>query len=188
MTVATSIAIADDDPLSFFLSVGGAHQRISTGTSSGKYAFSGVAPKLSAGIRYQATDKYGFALSGGALLGTVDDTNISFEARNYTVRNQTTVIVNFEPSYFMDYNHRIFGIAGASTYKMALLGDNINHLNTKPHYGLGYEVRLTHEFSVILSGIAGKASSIVLSTQADPHVPLNPFKYYRFGAEVVYTL
>lgn len=188
LALSASVAVAEGEPLSFFMAMGGAYQKISTQNDTVRYSIVGSAPEVRAGVRYEFGNRYGVALSGGALLGTVDQINMTYGGSQYTIRNQTSVIVDFEPSYFFNYNSRVFAIGGVSTYKMVILGDHRNHLDTKPHYGLGAEVRLNREFSVLFRGVFGSAGNVSLSKMSDGIIPLNSFKYHRFSLGVAYTL
>ena len=185
---AMSMSQAHDDPLSFYFSIGGGHQSVSFDYSDKNYKFQGATSVVSGGIRYQFDDHYGLVFGMGNSWGSIDKQHIANGGVNYLFNAKGALATELQPSYFWNYNSRIFAVLGASAYKFDIYGHNKSRISTKPCYGAGVEVKISKEFSVIGKGVISHLGDHFLPASGGVTFSAQNMKANKLSLELAYTL
>lgn len=185
---AMSMSQAQDDPLSFFFSAGGGYQTISFDYSDKNYKFRGATGMISGGVRYQIDDHYGLVFGVGNSWGTIDKNQIDNGGVNYLFKAKGSLVTEFQPSYFWDYNSRVFALLGASSYKLDIYGHNQSKISMKPCYGAGVEIKISKEFSLIGKGVIINVGDYMLPASGGVTFLAQNMKANKWSLELAYTL
>lgn len=186
--LSVTMSHAQDDPLSFFVSTGAAHQSVSFDYSNKNYKFQGTTSVISGGIRYQFEPHYGFVFGMGNSWGTIDKQTIAKSGTDYDFISKGALVTELQPSYFWDYNSRVFAVFGASAYKFSMPGYNKTRISTKPCYGAGVEFKISKEFSVIGKGLISELGDHTIPSSGAVSFATQNMKANKLSLELAYTL